>query len=73
LIVDGKSSDIWKWYEHFLDMKLISNAFPTVLFILSGVGEEFTDVWKEYYLGGKYHRVEAVISYPEFDKDKLKE
>jgi len=60
-----------KWYRHRRDMLRVSSDYPDTLFTLSGEGEEAGDVWKEYYLGGKYQEAKGEISYPEFDLDKL--
>lgn len=62
-----------KWYEHRKDMVKLSTEFPGVRFTLSGEGEEAGDVWKEYYLGGKYQEAKGVITIPEFNEDNLKE
>jgi hypothetical protein len=61
-----------KWYDHRKDMIRVSKDYPDVLFTLSGEGEEPGDVWKEYYLGGRYQEAKGVITFPEFDASKLK-
>ena len=42
-----------KWYDHKSDMRMYSKQYPEITFIISGVGEEEGDYWKEYYLSGK--------------------
>jgi len=68
---DGESGEACKWYEHNEDMAKLSKAFPTVLFTLSGEGEENEDLWKQYWLGGKYQEAKAKIAFDKFDKSKL--
>lgn len=49
---DGTLEYYGKWYESNSDMKILSKAFPDVLFILRGFGEDDDDVWKYEYLNG---------------------
>lgn len=60
-----------KWYSHEEDMRGISNRFPGVLFELMGVGEDFPDIWKKYFHDGRMQVAKAVISFPEFDPNKM--
>ena len=60
-----------KWYAYRDDMKRLSAAFPNVLFTLHGEGEQDLDLWREYWLGGKYQRVDAAVTYAPFDADNL--
>jgi len=60
-----------KWYEHRQDMVDLSKKFPDVLFTLKGVGEEFGDIWFEYYKGGKYQYCPVTFQFDDFDEDKL--
>lgn len=80
--VDGWSdlNDVWRgkgntltWYDHQKDMGRLSVAFPDVLFTLWGCGQETDDQWKEYYLDGKCQLARTTITYPDFDKGKLKD
>jgi hypothetical protein len=64
-------SEAIKWYRHEDDMRELSNKFPNTLFVLSGVGEDNDDLWKEFYLGGKMQKCKAIITYEPFDKTKL--
>lgn len=67
----GESSDSCKWYDYQEDMKTMSATFPSILFLLEGKGEEAGDVWKEYYLNGKFQRCQAKLVFDEFDENKL--
>ena len=60
-----------KWYTHKEDMQELSKHVRDVVFVLSGQGEKNSDLWKEYWLNGRYHRCQAEIVYPEFDERKL--
>jgi hypothetical protein len=61
-----------KWYEHDKEMLAASRKFPSVLFTLSGEGEESGDFWRRYYKNGKCQEARAQIVYAEFDEGKLK-
>jgi hypothetical protein len=56
------------WHEHDRDILRLSYAFPEVLFILWGKGE---DLWKRYYLGGRRQEAPVQIKYPSFDPEEL--
>jgi hypothetical protein len=64
--------DQCKWYDHEDDMRNVSKNFKDVLFVLTGNGEEAKDMWVKYFLNGKMQVENAVITYGEFDKNKLK-
>lgn len=55
-----------KWYEHEDDMRDIAKQFPTVLFELTGDGEEWNDKWK-LYLKGKETQVSRARITVEYD------
>lgn len=71
----GSISDtLWasaKWYDWEEDMLLLSKRFPDVLFYLHGDGENSTDLWDAYFLGGKVQHCPAEIKYDDFDPLKL--
>lgn len=62
-----------KWYDHDRDMCLLSLKFPTVLFELSGSGDESDDLWVAYYHAGKMQYCPGKVVYDEFDCSELKE
>lgn len=68
---DGECEDGCKWYDHEIEMRAFSKKHSEALFLLSGEGEEYPDVWIEYYKAGKMQREEAVITFGEYDESKL--
>jgi hypothetical protein len=58
-------SDHLKWYDHIEHMIEVSKQFPDIAFILDGEGEEYSDIWREYYCNGEWEGVCAEIVYPE--------
>ena len=67
----GLNSEPVKWYESTKNLKTFSKNYPSYLFILSGEGEEAGDLWKVYFINGKHQIAQAIITYPEFDINKL--
>jgi hypothetical protein len=49
----GDFSGTHTWYDWEKDMVALSKMYPTYQMELHGVGEEFPDVWKAYFLAGK--------------------
>lgn len=60
-----------KWYGKFEQMTNYSVLHPTVLFELSGVGEESEDIWTCYFKNGKSQYEKAKIMVAPFDEEKL--
>ena len=54
------------WYDHEVDMLILANMFPDTVFILSGIGDEFPDVWKKRFVNGRVDEVRADIVFPDF-------
>jgi len=67
------SEEAVSWDQHTIDMIALSRAFPTVLLILSGEGDDSEDLWVMYFMNGMVQLACAKISYDEFDPEKLKE
>ena len=59
----GDTLDDAKWYHYGQHLKGASKEFPEVTFILSGVGEDFPDMWKIYRKGELEFHTEAKVSY----------
>lgn len=66
------STESYKWYENEDDMKELSKAFPDIVFMLHGEGEEPGDLWLSYHKNGKVQRENAKITYGEFNESQLK-
>lgn len=67
-IEDGEAQ---KWYSRHTDIREVAMQFPDVVFTLQGHGENATDMWRTYFQADFCYTVKAVITYPEFDPDKL--
>lgn len=63
--------DEYKWYSWQINMQMISKKYPTVLFKLSGIGEEKGDMWDCYFLDGKYQFCKSKVIYEKYDPLKL--
>jgi len=59
------------WYKHEKDMMKYSEEHPSTVFELVGVGEDDGDMWKKYFKNGDMQVSKAVITYEEYDKNKL--
>jgi hypothetical protein len=60
-----------KWYDHEVHMRQISQKYKDLLFVLSGKGEDSSDLWVKYFKNGKMQTARARIEYDEFDEKKL--
>ena len=61
------------WYDFHEHMTIISSTWPAVLFTLNGRGDDRDDNWKAFYLNGKSAFIQAVLVYPEFNPDTLRQ
>ena len=68
----GDGGESCKWYDHKDAMKVLSEKFPSVLFTLSGEGEESGDLWVEYWHNGRVQVAKAKVTYEPFDPNRLK-
>ena len=69
-LINGDAEEA-KWYDHDTDMTTVSRLYPTVLFALTGVGEDSKDQWRTWYRSGKHVTVNAEIVYVIPDLDKV--
>ena len=60
---DELSYDSMKWYSHDNDILELSKHFPTVIFELSGEGEDRDDNWISYYRNGEKETLYGRIIY----------
>lgn len=60
-----------KWYDATHDMIQLSEKFPDVIFTLEGHGEEFGDVWREYYKNGACQHCKGTITFEDMDLQLL--
>ena len=65
--------DDCKWYNSRKDMMEFSKLFPNVVFELEELGESNEDMWKTYFKNGKYQECQAIITYEDYDPNKLTE
>lgn len=54
-----------KWYNHAEDMDKISIQFPDMTFMLEGHGEDFGDIWRDYYKNGECNSCRGEIKFEE--------
>ena len=71
LLASGESYEKSKWYGHEDQLKDFSSKKPDILLLLEGVGEDYDDIWRKYFKGGKMQVCEVKISFDEFDENKL--
>ena len=64
---DFESNNEVKWYDHDEHMLELSKLMPSIIFTLSGEGEDSGDIWKKYYLRGKCQLEKADLSIKPFD------
>ena len=66
---------LWGTWDHHVGfMAGLSRYWPDVVFLLEGEGEDSrSDVWRDYYLGGKQQTVFEEVIWPPFDPQKLEE
>ena len=60
-------SDEVKWYTEPTDMKKFSKKFPDAIFIVSGYGEERSDVWEHRYKNGKMEERHQLFKWSEWE------
>lgn len=69
LVRGGDDTREIKWYQHEAEMLSLSRLYPTVLFALTGRGEESYDMWRTWYRSGKAITVSGEIVYVRPDLD----
>jgi len=67
LAYDGTIYEPASWYGYDDNMIALSKLFPTITFILSGEGEENSDIWKKQYINGNVKVSKTVINFTEFE------
>lgn len=60
---DGDTLENCKWYDYNEEMVEFSKKYPEVLFVIFGEGEESSNIWRTFYLNGKYEKQPAKIVY----------
>lgn len=53
------------------EMCYLSEKIPDLLISMHGEGEFNDDIWKSYYMNGKYQECRAKIVFDDYDVDKL--
>jgi len=56
-----------KWYDHEDQMIEYSKKHPTVVFYLTGDGEESLDIWAKWFKNGEVQRWRLVLTMPGID------
>ena len=60
------------WYEHEDHMCEVSKQLPEIVFALYGNCDDYHELWVKYFFNGQMQVEDAVITYGEFDKSKLR-
>lgn len=68
---DGYTREETKWYTYNDDLKKFSKKYNNLIFILTGIGEEGDDIWREYFNNGKSHYTKAKLAFDDYDEGKL--
>lgn len=55
--------DVIKWYDHYDEMIVLSKKFPALYFELEGFGEDYGDMWREYFHNGEGMHSDARITF----------
>lgn len=66
----GQTDEV-KWYDWQEHCKEVSKNFPNLVVKVEGAGEEQGDQWKAYIKNGKIQIAKAVVTFEEFDEEKL--
>ena len=56
--------DSVKWHDSEEDITKLSLKFPECKFKLSGCGDDFMDIWEEYFFNGESELCQAAIPDP---------
>lgn len=67
----GETLDDTKWYDSTKEMIAFSLKHPDILFKLEGEGEESGDIWISYFLNGKQQYCKGIVTFEEFNPEKL--
>lgn len=61
-----------KWYDHKEDLLKASIRYPDVRFVLKGIGEEYPDIWINYFVNGHSQFSDAKIIFDDYDETRLR-
>ena len=59
------SGDTYKWYQFEDDIKGLSIQFPTLVFEVTGFGEDYPDIWRKFFHNGVVSGGKAKIVFPD--------
>jgi len=65
------SGDPTIWLEHEKDLREFSKKHEDYVITLYGQGSEAPDVWIKHFKNGKMQYCPAIITFDEFDEEKL--
>lgn len=68
---DGSTNEPCKWYSATNDLIKFSTNYPDTLFKFETIGEEHDDMWVIYIKNGKSQRCQAIITFEDYDENKL--
>lgn len=61
-----------KWHNHQEDLLKASIRYPDVRFVLKGIGEEYPDIWINYFVNGHSQFSDAKIIFDDYDETRLR-
>jgi len=65
------SGEATLWLDHEKDLREFSKHYEDFQFSLYGQGSEAPDVWIKHFKNGKMQYCPAIITFDEFDEEKL--
>lgn len=72
LHANGSTAGLVTWTNYDDCIKEISVRHSKVIFMITGHGQEYTDIWAKYYLNGKSYSLPGRLQFDHFNEELLK-